>query len=155
MKIDKKFLRSVAEIATEYDLAEISVKEEGQYEVTIKRGGAQVQTVVSGVAPISPAVVAPPVADIPHESVGDSRFDHIGCHEVKSPMVGVFYCAPGPGEAPFVSEGETVSAGDVLCIIEAMKIMNEIKADVSGKIVEVCCSDGDLVEFGQTIFKIK
>ncbi len=71
---------------------------------------------------------------------------------VKSPMVGVFYAKPAPDEKPFVTVGSRVEKGDVLCIIEAMKLMNEITADLEGEITEVCVSDGDIVEFGQPLF---
>ena len=73
---------------------------------------------------------------------------------VKSGIVGVFYAAPGPDQAPFVEVGKRVKKGDVLCIIEAMKLMNEITAEQDGEIVDICVSDGDVVEYGQTLFKI-
>lgn len=74
---------------------------------------------------------------------------------ITAPMVGVFYAAASPDAQPYVSVGSTVKKGDVICIIEAMKLMNEITATQSGTITEVCCADGDIVEFGQTLFKIK
>lgn len=74
---------------------------------------------------------------------------------IKSPMVGVFYAASSPESKPYVSVGQKVSKGDVLCIIEAMKLMNEITAEQSGTIAEVCVNNGDIVEYGQTLFKIK
>lgn len=74
---------------------------------------------------------------------------------ITAPMVGVFYAAASPESQPYVSVGSTVKKGDVICIIEAMKLMNEITATQSGTITEVCCADGDIVEFGQTLFKIK
>ena len=74
---------------------------------------------------------------------------------VKSPMVGVFYAKPSPEEEPFVTVGSRVEKGDVLCIIEAMKLMNEITADIAGEITEVCVADGDIVEFGQPLFYLK
>lgn len=76
-------------------------------------------------------------------------------HEVKSPFVGTFYASPNPESAVFAKVGDKVSKGQVLCILEAMKIMNEIESDISGEIVEVCVENESLVEFGQTIFKIK
>lgn len=75
-------------------------------------------------------------------------------HEVKSPMVGVFYRAPEPGGEPFVQVGDSVAKGAVLCIVEAMKLNNEITADVQGEVVDVCVQDGDVVEYGQTLFKL-
>lgn len=78
-----------------------------------------------------------------------------GGKAVKSPMVGVFYGAAAPGEEPFVSVGSRVEKGDVLCIVEAMKLMNEITAEISGEIMEVCNPDGEVVEFGQPLFYIK
>ncbi len=69
-------------------------------------------------------------------------------------MVGVFYAAPAPGAQPYVSIGSKVKAGDVLCLIEAMKLMNEITAEKDGEIVDICAQDGQIVEFGQTVFKI-
>jgi acetyl-CoA carboxylase biotin carboxyl carrier protein len=74
---------------------------------------------------------------------------------ITSPMVGVFYAAPSPDSAPYVKEGSRVKQGDVLCIIEAMKLMNEITAEKDGVITEVCIKNGDIAEFGQTLFHIK
>ena len=79
----------------------------------------------------------------------------LSAHTVSSPMVGVFYSAPGSDLAPYVSQGDTVSAGDILCIIEAMKMMNEITAEVSGVISEVCVSNKQVVEFGTPLFIIE
>lgn len=74
--------------------------------------------------------------------------------EVKSPMVGLYYQAPAPGAPPFVTKGSKVKKGDVLCIIEAMKMMNEIAAETDGEIVDICAQDGQLVEYSQVLFKI-
>ena len=71
-----------------------------------------------------------------------------------SPMVGVFYAAPAPGEQPYVQVGDRVKKGEVICIIEAMKLMNEVMADSDGEIVEVCVKNGDVVEYGQPLFRI-
>ena len=73
---------------------------------------------------------------------------------VKSGIVGVFYAAPGPDQAPFVEVGKRVKKGDVLCIIEAMKLMNEITAEFDGEVVDICVHNGDVVEYGQTLFKL-
>lgn len=73
---------------------------------------------------------------------------------IKSPMVGVFYAAPSPDSDPFVTVGKKVNKGDVVCIVEAMKLMNEITAEQSGTISEICVNNGDIVEYGQTLFKI-
>ena len=73
---------------------------------------------------------------------------------VVSPMVGVFYAAPAPAEKPFVAVGDRVKKGDVLCVIEAMKLMNEITADRDGEVVDICVQNGDMVEYGQTLFKL-
>ena len=74
-------------------------------------------------------------------------------HEIRSPMVGVFYAAPSPQEEPFVSIGARVKKGDVLCVIEAMKLMNEIVADQDGEVVDVCVSNGQAVEYGTPLFR--
>lgn len=93
---------------------------------------------------------APMVTSIPAESPTSQKF-----HELKSPFVGTFYSSSSPDKAPYVKVGDKVSKGQTLCILEAMKIMNEIEADVSGEIVEVCVDNESLVEFGQPLFKIK
>ncbi len=85
---------------------------------------------------------------------GGSTVDFNHVTEVKSPMVGVFYAAPSPDAEPFVQVGSKVKKGDVLCIIEAMKLMNEITAEQDGEIVDICVQNGDVVEYGQTLFKI-
>lgn len=74
--------------------------------------------------------------------------------EIKSPMVGVFYLAPSPGSKPFVEVGSTIRKGDTVCVIEAMKLMNEVSSDRDGKVAEICAESGSVVEYGQTLFKI-
>lgn len=84
----------------------------------------------------------------------DPGMDFNDVDAVTSPMVGVFYAAPAPDKEPYVSLGSRVKKGDILCIIEAMKLMNELTAERDGEIVDICANDGDVVEFGQTLFKI-
>jgi len=101
-------------------------------------------------APVAAAPAAP--APAPAAAAEPAKSNAI---EVKSPMVGTFYGAPEPGAAPYVAVGQTVKQGQVLCIIEAMKIMNEIESEVSGTVVEVCGQDAHPVEFGQVLFRVR
>lgn len=107
-------------------------------------------------ATLAPAAVAvqtaAPVEALDPVEEGVVNFNNIG--EVKSPMVGIFYTAPKPGAEPFVKIGDRVKKGDVLCIIEAMKLMNEITAETDGEIVDICAVEGQIVEFSQVLFKI-
>ncbi len=84
---------------------------------------------------------------------GRERAADQNCQEIKSPMVGVFYAAPSPDAEPFVKAGSRVKKGDVLCVIEAMKLMNEVNAEQDGTILEICVKNGDVVEYGQTLFQ--
>ena len=100
------------------------------------------------------AVQAPVVEVTPTAVHNEKELDFNDLNHIKSPMVGVFYSAPSPDAAPYVKIGDRVTKGDVLCIIEAMKLMNEIVADKDGEIVDICAENGQVVEFGQIIFKI-
>ena len=102
-----------------------------------------------------PAAAAQSAQEAPASApVEDPGVDFNDVFEAKSPLVGVFYAAPSPGAEPFVRVGSRVKKGDVLCIVEAMKLMNEIQAERDGEIVDICAHDGDVVEFGQTLFKL-
>jgi len=101
---------------------------------------------IAAPAPVVPAVESAPAA--PAAPVADNS------KTIDAPIVGVFYAASAPGKAPYVSAGKKVKKGDVVCIIEAMKCMNEIQAEEDGEIVEVLVKDGELVEYGQPLFKI-
>lgn len=105
--------------------------------------------VVIPAAPAAPAVSAAPAAPVAEAAPAAEG------KEIKSPMVGVFYEAASPDSDPYVQVGQAVKKGDTLCIIEAMKLMNEINAEESGVITEICVKNGDLVQFGQPLFKIK
>ena len=93
-------------------------------------------------------------APITADAHGALPVDFNNLNEIKSPMEGVFYSAPAPGSEPFVKRGMRVKKGDVLCIIEAMKMMNEITSDFDGEIVDICAEEGQLVEFSQVLFKL-
>jgi acetyl-CoA carboxylase biotin carboxyl carrier protein len=97
-------------------------------------------------APVLPQPVAAPVAEVPSTPSIDDKWV-----AVTSPMVGTFYRCPAPGEDPFVAVGDRVSSGDTVCIIEAMKLMNEIESEVSGVVVKIAVEDGQPIEFGQTL----
>lgn len=88
------------------------------------------------------------------EKLGESLINFNNMTEIKSPVVGVFYSAPSPDSPPFVNIGSAVKKGDVLCIIEAMKVLNEITANCDGEIVDICAKNGDIAEYGQVLFKI-
>jgi acetyl-CoA carboxylase biotin carboxyl carrier protein len=101
-------------------------------------------------ARIEAPVIVPQAAEAPEEKIVD--FNNV--YEVKAPMVGVFYTAPSPDDEPFVRIGDEVKKGDVLCILEAMKLMNEISAEQDGHVVDICLKNGDVAEYGQVLFKL-
>jgi len=117
---------------------------EGDFRLRLEKG---VQNIC---APAGPEREAACPAQTPAVQTVD--FNNI--KEVKSPMVGVFYGAAAPGEKPFVERGSRVKKGDVLCIIEAMKLFNEVTSDFDGEVADICVSDGQVVEFSQVLFKI-
>ncbi len=132
-------------------VAVFKMEREG-FKITLKTAEADGVTriVTSGHAPTfqhqAPAPAAAPAAAVPDTS-------HLA--EIKSPMVGTYYASPSPEAAPFVTTGQTVTPDTVVCIVEAMKVMNEIKAEVAGTIVEVCAENGKPVQFGQALFRVK
>lgn len=131
------------------------LKEAGLSELTVEEGALKVKMCAPHAAPggAAPAEQAAPAQEIP-QPFSDPGMDFNDMSIVASPLVGVFYEAPAPDQPPFVKKGDRVKKGDVLCIVEAMKVMNEIAAETSGEIVDICVNNGDIVEFGQTLFKI-
>lgn len=141
-------LKEIIALLEEHNLTTIKMSDKTN-SVCIEKAPATVQPIATPVtAPVSTAVPQAPVQETvnaPATSTGKT---------IDSPMVGVFYAAPNPDSKPFISVGQTVNKGDVVCIIEAMKIMNEITADESGKVTEVLVKNGDVVEYGQPLFRI-
>ena len=141
-KFDFEIIKALAEIMKEYGLTSLSHRD-GDEEISLERGGA-----APAMQPVAAPVAAPAAVESrAHESIDGTP--------VKCPMVGVFYAAPSPEEKPYVQVGDKVKKGDVLCIVEAMKLMNEITAEQDGEIASICVEDGNLVEFGQTLFILK
>jgi len=147
MKIDD--IRALARIMKENGLTGLKIDEEGM-SIELKRE-------VSAAAPqaVVPTVVtAAPTVDVP-ASQDTSMADDDDIFTVTSPMVGMFYAAPSPKDAPYVAVGSKVKSGDILCIVEAMKLMNEITCEVDGTIDEICVKNEQVVEFGQPLFRIR
>lgn len=142
--IDIETLKEYIKVLEDCSLAEIEISDE---EDSIRLAKPSADSPV--VAFPAQGTAAPAPAAAASAAVSDSAGNAI-----KSPMVGVFYAAPAPDRPPFVNVGDTVSKGDVVCIIEAMKIMNEITADKSGTITEILVENGDVVEYDQPLFKI-
>lgn len=142
-----KAIDRVVEILNSSDIKEIRVKDGGSSIFMTKNNtAATVVSVAPAVSNVTSAALAPKQAEVSSEISGE---------EIKSPMVGTFYSASSPDAAPYVKEGQEVKKGDVLCIIEAMKIMNKIEAEKAGKIVKVIAKDGDPVQFDQPLFIIE
>ena len=142
-------LRKLLELFRDSDLEEIEVQHSFWHGTRIRLTRSRAPSPVAPAAPMPLAPAAPTTEPAPAEKTDD------GLHEVLSPMVGTFYRAASPEADPFVSEGDRIESGQTLCIIEAMKIMNEIPADVQGEVVEILVGDGQPVEYNQALFKIR
>ncbi len=168
MPLDFNEIRQLLATIAQTDIAEVSLKSE-DFELTVRKAvsfGNQIvsvgQTVTSGLTPAAqtgPTPVVEAGSRVPETGsqvsvnaplVIDQKF-----LEVSSPMVGTFYRAPAPGEAPFVEVGDRIRSGQTVCIIEAMKLMNEIEAEVSGQVMEILLQNGEPVEYGQPLMRIK
>lgn len=165
MPIDFNQLREFIEAIAKTDISELAIKE-GDFELTLQKtnpySNNAVYSLTTAIAPPA-SVTAPPENITPVEvetspppvvekSVAKKTDNWVA---ITSPMVGTFYRAPAPGEPPFVEEGDRISNGQVVCIIEAMKLMNEIEAEVAGKIMEIVVENGEPVEYGQTLMWIE
>ncbi|ABD80074.1 acetyl-CoA carboxylase biotin carboxyl carrier protein [Saccharophagus degradans] len=150
--MDIRKIKKLIELLEESNVEELEIRE-GEESVRISRGS---RTVVQAAAAVQPApVAAAPVAAAPAAAPAEPAAAPASSgHEVKSPMVGTYYSCPSPGAAPFVTVGQSVKEGDVICIIEAMKMMNQIEADKSGTIEAVLVKDGEPVEFDQPLVTI-
>ena len=164
--MNQKELKELIDFLIEKDISEFEL-ERGDVKVRIKRGGDSSAPVIAHVTPMaampmaasvhsahSPAPSAP-VPAASHTPATPAAAVEEELHSVKSPIVGTFYEAPAPGSLPFVKPGDQVAAGQVLCIIEAMKLMNEIESDASGEVVRVLVNNGQPVEYGQPLFAIR
>ena len=132
------------------------VRESGVGEITVRHGEIEISVKARpepSAAPPAPQTAAPQSVPEAVESEPSPEMD--GLHAVRSPLVGTFYRAPAPGEEPYVEVGDTVSAGQTLCIVEAMKLMNEIVADVAGEVVEVLAENSGGVEYDQPLFYLR
>ena len=152
MNFEVEYIEKLAKLIDEKSLSEI-ILEDGEQAITIKReiNQAVVQTALPAPAPAVAAPVQAPAAEASSEPAAPAQKGT----PITSPMVGAFYAAPSPGAKPFVKVGDTVSAGQVVCIVEAMKLMNEIESEVSGKVVQICVEDGQSVEYGQVLMYIE
>ncbi len=164
--MNQKELKELIEFLISKDITEFEL-ERGDVKVRIKRGQevhyAAAPVVAAPVAaplahapiaPVAPAPAAAPAAAAAAPAQPAAEADE-GLHTVKSPIVGTFYESPSPGAPPFVKIGDSVSVGQVLCIVEAMKLMNEIESDVAGEVVKMLVSNGQPVEYGQPLFAVR
>jgi acetyl-CoA carboxylase biotin carboxyl carrier protein len=163
MHIKDVELENLLELLKKYELTELTVQE-GRQLITLKRNVQQLPYIsqsLPGIDSVTPAVVpaaAPAAGQPPAQPQVVAEVEATnpsGWHEVKAPLVGTFYRAPSPDAEPFVEEGDQVQVNDKLCIVEAMKIMNEIESPVAGTVREVCAKNGKPIEFGQVLFRIE
>ncbi len=146
-----KELRELVDFLKASSIAEFEM-ERPDFKVGLKFAGAA--PAAAAVAAAAPVAAAPVVAAAPAAPAAAAD-PYAGMHLVKSPIVGTFYAAPSPDADPFVQVGDKVSVGKVLCIVEAMKLMNEIESDAAGEIVKVFVEPGQPVEYGQPLFAVK
>ncbi len=151
--MDIRKVKKLIELLEESGVAEIEIKE-GEESVRISRHGVMAPPVYAPQPMVAPAAVATPAAAAP-AAEATPQPEEISGHVVRSPMVGTFYRAPSPGAKPFAEEGQSVKVGDTLCIIEAMKLLNQIEADKAGTIKAVLVENGQPVEYNQPLFVIE
>ncbi|MEM7796956.1 MAG: acetyl-CoA carboxylase biotin carboxyl carrier protein [Cyanobacteria bacterium P01_C01_bin.118] len=165
MDLDFGELRQLVAALDQTDIAELTLKNP-QFELTLRKATAPSQAVVvapsdaAAAMPVMPGAapapaVAPAAASPATEPASPPAAIASDLYEITSPMVGTFYRAPAPDESPFVDTGDRIKPGQTVCIIEAMKLMNELEAEVSGEIVEILVQNAEPVEFGQPLMRVK
>ena len=151
MKIDLEYIEKIAKIITDNSLSEITLGQ-GEDIITVRKDCND--TVVAPQVPVVNLDKAEekvePVVEYQEAAPVEKK-----SKVITSPMVGAFYASPAPGAKPFVKVGDTVSVGQVVCIVEAMKLMNEIESEVSGRVTQICVEDGQSVEYGQILMYIE
>ncbi len=168
--MNAKELKSILQALQEHEVSELTL-ETPDYKLTIKRGNELPYVAATAPVVVQPSVVpspapaaspapaptpTPPPASQPAPAKAEApKEDTSKYAEVRAPIVGTFYRAPSPDAEPFVKEGDTVKKGQVLCIIEAMKLMNEIESEVSGVVRKIMVSNGEPIEYGQVLFLIE
>ena len=158
--IDLKQLKALVKLMVTSDLTEIDLQDAEGERVKVKRGSGEPTVHYAPAAAPAPAPAAPAASPAPAPAAGgeaplaDSGADE-GLAEITSPMVGTFYSAASPDADPFVSAGATVGNDTVVCIVEAMKVFNEIKAELAGTVQKILVKNEDPVEFGQPLFQVK
>ena len=154
--MDLRKLKTLIDLVSDSNVSELEITEaEGKVRI-VKGGGAMVQHYAMQQAPMGmPAMQAMPAAATAPAAVEPVAEEAVPVHAVKSPMVGTFYRSSSPGAKAFVEVGDTVKAGETVCIIEAMKILNEIESDKSGTVTQILCENGQAVEYGQPLFVIQ
>jgi len=153
--MDLRKLKTLIDLVSESNVSELEITEaEGKVRI-VKGGGAQIQYAPAPQYAPLPATAPAPLAPAAEVAASPAPEAVEAGHKVKSPMVGTFYRSSSPGARAFVEIGDTVKEGDTICIIEAMKILNEIEADRAGTITRILCENGQAVEFGQPLFIIE
>ena len=161
MSIDFNELRELLNTIAQTDISELTLKSD-EFELTVRKGVPAAQNTIAYTTPemvnvVStplPQTITPPTTDTPPPTDTPSPVEN-NWVEITSPMVGTFYTSPAPGEEPFAEVGDRLSVGQTVCIIEAMKLMNEIEAEVAGEVMEILVENGEPVEYGQTLIRVK
>jgi len=158
--LELKDIKELIALMRKNDLSVFKMEKDG-FKITLKRG-SDYQPIIAASTPVAlPAGVSAPIPVAPiSESAGSPAAQSAepkqeNFKEIVSPMVGTFYASPSPEAGPYVSVGATIAEGTVVCIVEAMKVMNEIKSEISGTIVEVVAESGKSVQYGQVLFRVR
>ena len=154
MNFDLEYIEKLVKMVSDSELTELTLEEkESAIVIRKEKEVVQAQTIVPQA--IAAPVAAPAAQPAPAAAQEEKKEDAPKGTPITSPMVGTFYMASSPGAKPFVEVGSTVSTGQVVCIIEAMKLMNEIEAEVSGKVTQICVKDGEAIEYGQVLMYVE
>lgn len=155
--MDLRKLKTLIDLVSESNVSELEITEaEGKVRIVKASPAVMPAPVTYSMAPAPAAVVATPAVEVaPAAAAAPAVPAAPAGHTVKSPMVGTFYRASAPGAKPFVEVGDSIKEGDTICIVEAMKILNEIEADKAGTITQILCENGQAVEYGQPLFIIE
>ena len=154
MNFDLEYIEKLVKMVSDSELTELTLEEkESAIVIRKEKEDVQAQTIVPQA--IAAPAAAPAAQPAPAAAQEEKKEDAPKGTPITSPMVGTFYMASSPGAKPFVEVGSTISTGQVVCIIEAMKLMNEIEAEVSGKVTQICVKDGEAVEYGQVLMYVE